>query len=155
MSDLMYEYKKQKRENDTLIAGLVAQLEIANLQKKYLDDKIVLLNQIVELKREIKKHDPFSFEAFCRARVRVDAYNFVACQANVKDVWVSYITYIKSLGDWVKKPSREDFAKMVEEKFGKPERPLFQETPVLKGVYAFFDQESVDEYDQEVLKSKV
>lgn len=97
---------------DMTVVLLTHQLEVANLQKKYLDDKVALLKEMQELKKQIKEQDPSGFDAFCKARVRV------------RDASPSDDTNIK-------------------------------DKEVLKGVIVFFDQESVDEYDQEVLKSKV
>jgi hypothetical protein len=154
--DLMSEYRQQKKQSDTLIASLTSQLEIANLQNKYLDDKIVLLNQIVELKKEIRKNDPFGFDAFCRARVRVGTVaggGWNSNQASLKDLWLSYTNH-RLITEGGKKATKEEFTKRAEDVFGKPERPLYQDTPLFKGVYVFWDDEGVAEFDRDPFVSR-
>jgi len=150
--DLMKEYLEQKKHSDTLVANLTAQLEIATLQNKYLDDKIVLLNQVVDLKKQIKENDPHFFDAFCRSRVRVVLElpdSVVGTEATPTRMYDCYKTFRGAKNTLTAK----EFEELVEKAFGKPERPLYQTTERLKGVYVFYSKARVDEFDKRILEA--
>lgn len=153
--DLMTEYLEQKKQNDTLVASLTQQLEIANIQKKYLGEKFDLITKMLEMKKQIKEQDPYKFEAFCKARVRVlpeKPESVYENQALPLTLFQAYGNYIREIGA-KKRLNGVEFQKKAEETFGKPERPLYQDTERFKDVYAFHSQEDVEAFDTGVLEA--
>lgn len=154
--DLMTEYLEQKKKNDQLVASLMQELEIAIIHKKYLGEKYDLITKMQELKKQIVEQDPYKFEAFCKARVRVlpeKPESVYENQALPRTLFNSYENYIREIGA-KKRLNGVEFQKKAEEAFGKPERPLYREDERFKDVYVFHTQEEVEAFEKGVLEAQ-
>jgi len=142
----------EKKVNDALVADLTNQLESAKKQGKYLDEKVALLTQIIELKAKkavITDH----FEAFWKARVRIDTATDE--QTSSSDLYRAYKYWFGQDGVEGKTLSKEAFIQKVEAKYTHSIRPLFKDILLYNGMFVFNTEEDVIEYDaQKVLDAQ-
>jgi hypothetical protein len=141
--------QREGKEAQEKLALLEKEVEYVKKEFNHHQEKAVLLTKMLEMKKEMDKTAPHHFHTFWKARVRVDKET--EHTGNITDLWRSYKYWCeKAAPD--KKLSQADLLRKVEEVFGKPERPLNQEKEVFKGIYFFFTDEDVEEYDKEVLE---
>lgn len=144
--------RSAKREAEAKIASLTKELEDTQKELKYQEGRLVLLVEIDKLKEKIVKLSPHHFQDFWKARVRVDKNS--DNQVSVNDMWRSYRYWFEGAAPG-KKLTQVELLKKVEEVLDAPQRPLFQDKLVYKGVFVFMTEEEGEEYDQEALKSRV
>lgn len=144
--------RSAKREAEAKIASLTKELEDTQKELKYQEGKLVLLLEIDKLKQTIVKLSPHHFQDFWKARVRVNKNS--DHQVSVNDMWRSYRYWFEQVAPG-KKLTQVELLKKVEEVLDAPQRPLFQDKLVYKGVFVFITGEDAEEYDQEVLQSQV
>jgi len=119
--------------------------EVAYVKKeaKYLGEKAELLKKFIEVKKTIPQ-----FNRFLIARVRMDKTSNT--QTSVPDFWRSYRYWVEATTPEGVRLTQVKFINELENHFGKPVRPLYQDTMVYNGVRVFNSAEEVEQYDEDI-----